>query len=471
MVFSSMVFIFLFLPVTCLLYFLMPARNSRNIVLLCMSLLFYAWGEPVYLLLMFISIIFNWLIALPVGKTAETENKSRKVFLVSAIVFNLSFLFVFKYAGFAVKTINALTGSKIPVPLISLPIGISFYTFQALSYVIDVYRKEVPPQKNGISVALYISLFPQLIAGPIVRYTDIAAEIDGRNETLADFCKGLSLFMRGLAAKVIIANNLASVADGILSAADGVPAIWLWIGVLSYTLQIYFDFSGYSTMAIGLGRMFGFHFVPNFNYPYMATSITDFWRRWHMSLSQWFRDYVYIPLGGNRCSRPRHIFNILTVWMLTGLWHGAALNFVLWGLYYGILLLIEKYLLSGVLKKLPAILTACCTFFLVMMGWVLFRSETSSDLLLIFKGLFSIGQPLAVTWSEYAIQHADMLSKSVFLFPGILFSTPVVPVIQKRFEGKKEAETAGLAVSLGLFLISIILLEASTYNPFIYFRF
>jgi len=466
MVFSSMVFIFLFLPVTCILYFCMPGRKSRNLVLLCCSILFYAWGEPVYLLLMAASILVNWAIS--------QAGPGKKLMLAAAVLFNVSFLFFFKYAGFAVEIVNTLAGTGFTVPQLALPIGISFYTFQALSYVIDVYRGTVPPQKKLVNLALYISLFPQLIAGPIVRYTDIAAQIEDRQETLDTFCSGLALFMTGLAAKVILANNLATVADGIFAGmtagSECVPAVWGWVAVLSYTFQIYFDFSGYSTMAIGLGRMFGFTFVPNFNYPYTAVTITDFWRRWHLSLSKWFRDYVYIPLGGNRCSVPRHILNILTVWMLTGLWHGAAVNFILWGLYYGILLLVEKYLLSSVIRKLPTFITAAATFFLVSMGWVLFRTDDFHHLLPVFTTLFSTGTTRC-TVASYALSHADMISKSVFLLPAILFSFPVVPAIQTALSGKKWAPSARYALSLLLFILCICLLEASTYNPFIYFRF
>ncbi len=467
MVFSSMVFIFLFLPIICLLYFCVPGRTARNLVLLCFSILFYAWGEPVYLLLMATSILFNWCIS--------QAGRGNRLMLVTAVLFNISFLFFFKYAGFAVDIINTLAGTGFTVPRLALPIGISFYTFQALSYVIDVYRGDVPPQKNLLHLALYISLFPQLIAGPIVRYTDIADQIQDRKETLESFCSGLSLFMTGLAAKVIIANNLATVADGIFplmgaGGSEAVPLFWGWIAVLAYTFQIFFDFSGYSTMAIGLGRMFGFTFVPNFNYPYMAVSVTDFWRRWHISLSKWFRDYVYIPLGGNRCSVPRHILNILTVWMLTGLWHGAAVNFILWGLYYGILLLVEKYLLADIIRKLPSFITTMVTFFIVSMGWVLFRIDDFHQLLPVFSTLYgSAASTGSIT--GFALAHTDMISKAVFLLPAIIFSFPVVPAVQAFLAQKKWSQPLGYGICLLLFIISICLLEASTYNPFIYFRF
>ncbi len=468
MVFSSMVFIFLFLPVTCAIYFIMPTRTGKNAVLLSMSLLFYAWGEPVYLLLMAASIFVNWLLAPHVKKT---------FLLILAIIFNLSMLLFFKYAGFAVTIINTLTHASFPIPEIALPIGISFYTFQALSYIIDVRRGDVPPQKNLLNLALYISLFPQLIAGPIVRYTDIEQQIENRHESLKDFCHGLTLFIAGLAAKVIIANNMATVADGIfnaISASSGtgevVPVLWGWVAILAYTFQIYFDFSGYSTMAIGLGLMFGFTFIPNFNYPYMANSVTDFWRRWHISLSHWFRDYVYIPMGGNRCSVPRHIFNILTVWMLTGLWHGAALNFVIWGLYYGLLLLMEKYLLSSILKKTPSWITGIITFFLVSMGWVLFRTDNSADLLPILKTIFTSSET-ALTNSQWALQHADLISKSVFFIPAVIFSFPIIPDISSRIKDSRFEEPVLFTISIILLILCISLLEASTYNPFIYFRF
>ena len=343
MLFSSITFLFLFLPIVMAVYYIVPGRG-KNIVLLIASLFFYAWGEPVYVVLMILSILFNYFCGRDIQANGEDAGKA-KLSLAFAVTVNILILGFFKYYGFILDTVNSLLPSDIPYRELPLPVGISFYTFQAISYLVDIYRKKAEPQKNILYFALYISMFPQLIAGPIVRYVDIEAQLRNRKISIRRLGQGAVFFIIGLAKKVIIANTAGSVFDQI----SGVPASSLsmltaWVGVFSYAFQIYFDFSGYSDMAVGLGKMFGFEFKKNFDYPYISKSITEFWRRWHISLSTWFREYVYIPLGGNRCSVSRNIFNLMVVWALTGMWHGAAWNFIAWGVYYGVILVMEKYI-------------------------------------------------------------------------------------------------------------------------------
>ena len=499
MVFSSLYFIFIFLPVVCGGYFLIkcifPQKLVlRNLFLFIASLFFYAWGEPLYIFLMLVSIICNYFFAL---------KRNKAIFIIS-ICFNLIFLLFFKYSGFLISNFNYLFKTDFIVPKLSLPIGISFYTFQALSYVIDVHRKKIEPQKNILTLALYICLFPQLIAGPIVRYIEIEKELKERCESFDGFIEGLKTFILGLACKVILANNLAVAADGIFDNFEQCPVSLLWIAAISYALQIYFDFYGYSKMAIGLGKIFGFSFPDNFNYPYCASSITDFWRRWHITLSVWFRDYVYIPLGGNRVGLVRHIFNILITWLFTGFWHGASWNFVLWGLYYAVLLIFEKYIwfrlldaiknkgsCNGKLNKLAyksvALSLRVISLFLILFGWIIFRFDDFSLLKKVLCAMFGFGtgagsgsgvasEALAGVVSEvcenpgflqYISEHADVCSKIVFIIPAIVFS---LPLYKKIFNGKR-GKVIELALSFVLFSISICLLIASTYNPFIYFRF
>ena len=513
MVFSSLYFIFIFLPVVCGVYYLLklifPGKIFvRNVFLCLSSLFFYAWGEPVYIFLMLISILCNYFFALGLNgsanvekssgfksdfsekKTSDCKNdfcpaKKNRILFVVSVIFNLGFLVFFKYSGFFAVNLNAVFKLNLTVPKFALPIGISFYTFQALSYVIDVYRGKVPPQKNLLNLALYISLFPQLIAGPIVRYVEIDRELDGRKESFEGFTAGLCDFMTGLGAKVLLANNLAVVVDGIYSNFESAGAGILWLTALCYALQIYFDFSGYSRMAIGLGKMFGFSFPQNFNYPYCACSITDFWRRWHITLSQWFRDYVYIPLGGNRVVPVRHIFNILITWLLTGFWHGASLNFLLWGIYYGVLLVFEKYITLPLIKKteLHKVLNSClrillriCSLFLILFGWILFRVESLNDLAFVFKKMFTFGIEKASGggssgFIEYIVSHADVCSKIFFVIPAVVFSLPVYKWIFGRAEESKVLLTLKYIFAFVIFALCLCFLVAATYNPFIYFRF
>ena len=379
MVFSSLLFLFRFLPAVLLLYYIAP-RKIRNLVLFLFSLLFYAWGEPKYVFLMLFSITMDFFMGQMVAKSkARNNRKAAKRFLTISIVVNLSILAFFKYADFIIGTINSVAGLSLPMLSIPLPIGISFFTFQTMSYVIDVYKGATKVQKNWVNYGTYVSMFPQLIAGPIVQYKTIAEQMEHRRENASDFAEGIHRFLMGMGKKVLLANTIGLLCDAVMALEiTQVPVLTAWLGAIAYTFQIYFDFSGYSDMAIGLGKMFGFHFLENFNYPYISRSITEFWRRWHISLSSWFKEYVYISLGGNRRGVLLQARNILVVWMLTGIWHGASWNYVLWGVYYGILLMLEKFLLKPVLKHLPGVLQNVYTMVLVIFGWVLFKCEDLS---------------------------------------------------------------------------------------------
>lgn len=461
MVFSSLVFIFVFLPIFLGCYFAVKKRKNRNLVLLLFSLLFYAYGEPIYLFLMVISIIINYFLA----KLIDKHNS--KIILILDIVFNVGLLGIFKYYDFFVNNLNNIFSLNIGLLNILLPIGISFYTFQILTYVVDVYKKKVPVQNSLISLGCYICAFPQLIAGPIVRYSTVNEELNNRIETLEDFSIGLRRFIIGLAKKIIIANSVAYICDHILlldaSSYGFVGAILI---TLSYTIQIYFDFSGYSDMAIGLGRMLGFHYLENFDYPYIAKSITDFWRRWHISLSSFFKDYVYIPLGGNRVNIIKNIRNILIVWILTGLWHGASWNFVIWGLYYGIVLLLEKFILKKVLDKMPNILKHIYTLILVSFGWVVFLSTDLTilkDITLSIFGHNGLGKISSIINTQVITIR--------YLFPlclGILFSIPIYKKIEITLNKKPLIRDI---ILVSMFLLSIWILIVDSYNPFLYFRF
>ena len=468
MVFSSLSFIYAFFPLTVLLYYICRNRVWRNCVLLVASLLFYAWGEPKFVLVMVLSAAVAYVCGLVIaGCDAKGRAGAKKAALWFCAAVLLGLLFVFKYLGLFAETLNVLVGGGIGLREIALPIGISFYTFQILSYVIDLYRGKVAVQKNFFWLLLYVCFFPQLIAGPIVRYETVEREMRVRKENWSEFVAGLERFMFGLAKKVLLANTLARLADGVFAAEAGeAGTLLVWAAALAYTFQIYFDFSGYSDMAIGIGRMFGFHFLENFNYPYMATSVTDFWRRWHISLSSWFRDYVYIPLGGNRVGRARHIFNLMAVWALTGFWHGAEWSFLIWGLYYGVILILEKYLLSGVLEKLPAALKWVYSFLLVVVGWVIFYNQDMAEVLNILKTMFvwTAGAPIGVISADTA-----MLSGFVALPVAAVCS---FPLFRKFIESKGAALTLLRELLCGvLFMLCTMFLVSSGYNPFIYFRF
>ena len=393
MVFSSLIFLFFLLPAALFCYYIVPQKfiRVRNAVLLLFSLFFYFYGEPRLIGILIFSILMNYLFGLSMRSTY------RKPLLILCVIANLSLLGVFKYLNFFISTADSLLGLSIPVTGIVMPIGISFYTFQALSYVIDVYRREVPPQHDLFSLALYVSMFPQLIAGPIVRYHDVNVQLAVRKHSFAQFSEGISRFLFGLSKKVLLSNVFAQIADGVFKYAPSeLSAAGAWMGAIGYTLQIYFDFSSYSDMAIGLGKMFGFAFLENFNYPYISKSVTEFWRRWHISLGTWFREYLYIPLGGNRVSKPRLFFNLLVVWAATGIWHGASWNYLIWGLYFFVLLMVEKFFLLDRLSRAPAAVGHVYTMFFVLVSWAIFAIEDAGHLAGYLRVMFGLGGvPLA----------------------------------------------------------------------------
>ncbi len=472
MVFSSSTFLMAFLPLTLLLYYGVGVALTKNVtvkncILLLASLVFYAWGEPVYIVLMLLSILFNFAAGRVIDSAlSDGRTGLAKFQFIADVVYNLAVLGFFKYADFVVDNINGLFGAHIPPLELPLPIGISFYTFQILSYIIDLYTGKIRVQKNLVSFALYISLFPQLIAGPIVKYKEIEEQLVGRKESLVKYSRGMARFVVGLAKKLLLANTLGAVYSGIQAMDVGsLSALTAWTGIACYTLQIYFDFSGYSDMAIGLGSMFGFRFNENFNYPYIATSITDFWRRWHISLSSWFRDYVYIPLGGNRRKTPRVIFNLIVVWLLTGLWHGAAWNFVLWGMFYGVLLIFEKYVLGDLLPRIPTPVRWLTTMVLVMCGWVLFSAPDLTGALLYFKAMF--GGAAGFTDGNGAYLLSTNLAVLVL---GAFCATPAYRHILERVDPKWVSRAKFVAYPL-LFALCVVFMVSETYNPFLYFRF
>ncbi len=485
MVFSTPTFLFLFLPLVLGAYLLLP-RAGKNLWLLGASLFFYAWGERWIVLIMLLSILGNYFLALRLVATQQASR--RTLYVVLALVFNLGLLFIFKYANFFVDSINPLISSlgwgSIEIPTITLPIGISFFTFQALSYVIDVYRGDAPLQRNPIDFALYIALFPQLIAGPIVRYVDVAEQIVHRQESWSKFAQGVERFVFGLAKKMIFANTAAEVADKIfqLPLDDITPGL-AWLGTACYTIQIYFDFSGYSDMAIGLGLMFGFRYLENFRHPYVARSITDFWRRWHISLSTWFRDYLYIPLGGNRKGPARTYLNLFLVFFLCGLWHGASWTFVAWGIYHGLLLVLERLGLGQFLTRLPRVVQHAYALLAVMIGWVLFRATSFEQAGVFILALFGVSgnpAPLAVSAREYL---DPQLILAILI--GSFCSTPILSWALSRWRESTNPEHPASRLrwstelgetALTFFLLALLTICTSkmalgTYNPFIYFRF
>lgn len=467
MVFSSAVFLWGFLPLVLLFYwFARKTKKIRNYVLLFFSLLFYAWGEPKFVLVMVLSVVVNWAGALLLRGDSK---RSRLVFIL-AVTVNVGLLFVCKYLNFTIENINRLFGRIVlPQTSVALPIGISFFTFQGLSYLIDVYRGEAEPQRNLLNVALYISLFPQLIAGPIVRYRVISEELSERETTTEDLAAGISRFMIGLGKKAVLANTLAILADGFFArtATPGLTWIAAWIGALSYTFQIYFDFSGYSDMAIGLGRMFGFHFEENFNYPYISRSVSEFWRRWHISLGSWFRDYVYIPLGGSRGGKGKTCRNLLVVWLLTGAWHGANWTFILWGVLHCVMIMGERAF-PRLREKIPAAVQYLATALVIVAGWVLFRADTVQDGFRYLGSMFSFRPMTSIDVFELA-KYLPMLAAA------FLFAMPVVPWLRKRAGKNTKAMNAFESFRLlGITVVAILAVScviSSTYNPFIYFNF
>ena len=458
MLFSSIPFLYYFLPAVLLAYFLAP-RKLKNAVLLVSSLLFYGWGEPKYLALMIVTIASFYGCGLAI-EAAKTKAQ-KKLWLAVSVVIGIALLTVFKYADFFLQSFGAVTGLSIPLLRLALPIGISFYTFQCMSYAVDVYRGNVAAQKNIISFGAYVALFPQLIAGPIVRYVDVARELENRTTTFEDLSYGARRFLIGLSKKIILANQLGQLTE-LFRASEEKSVLFHWMYAVAFMLHIYFDFSGYSDMAIGLGRIFGFRFIENFNYPYLSKSVTEFWRRWHMSLGSWFRDYVYIPMGGNRVSRKRWVFNILTVWMLTGLWHGASWNFVLWGLFFGVLLLLEK-LVPGI-GKLPTAVRRVYVLLAVMVSFVLFNAADMTQAGSDIAGLFG-GLPLVTAESLYYLRSYA----GVFLI-SLVGATPLVKNLADRIPEKVAAVLEPIVLAILLLVCTGYLVDGS-FNPFLYFRF
>lgn len=468
MVFSSLIFLYIFFPLNIIFYFIIKNNTYRNLVLLSFSLFFYAWGEPLFISVMIFSGLINYFFAILVDKYRGTPKSKLSLFM--AVFIDLMLLGFFKYYNFFIGNLNFLFSTNIGLSKIGLPIGISFYTFQIISYVVDVYRHDVPAQKKFYKLLLYMSLYHQLIAGPIVRYKDVEHEIDNRIITEDQMSYGINRFIIGLLKKVLIANTAGQTATALLgSNFSELSILGAWLGIIMYTLQIYFDFSGYSDMAIGLGRVFGFTYKENFNYPYIAKSVQDFWRRWHMSLSSFFRDYVYIPLGGNR---QHFVRNLLIVWMLTGFWHGASYNFIVWGLYYGIFLLLERTVLSNIIKKLPAFVSHIYLMLIVTIGWVFFYFIDLTEGLHFIKILFGLnGNAL------YNIKfEVEFFNNIVFLIFAILASTPLFKNIFSKLSEQLNARDKSLYVLQTLFnaailIITTIMLVGQTYNPFLYFRF
>ena len=463
MVFTSITFLYYFLPIVLLIYFITPYKY-KNGVLLLSSLIFYFYGEPKYILLMIFEVLLAYFSMLIVSKS------NNKLLYILTIIIHILLLCIFKYLNFFTSNINSIFNINLPLSNIILPIGISFYTFQIISYEIDVYKKRVNVQKNLLKLATYIFMFPQLISGPIVRYSDIEKELDKRKHSFDNFSYGVERFMIGLFKKVLIANTLGELSNILITSTD-ISILLYWIFAVSYMLQIYFDFSGYSDIAIGIGRIFGFHFLENFNYPYMATSITDFWHRWHISLSSWFRDYIYIPLGGNRKGVKKQIRNILIVWLLTGLWHGANYTFIVWGLLFGIMLIIEKFILSKYLKNTPYIIKRIYTLFIVLISFVIFRSDNINEAFNIIKGLF--GFNTKVFSNSFTIYY--LKSYFIILLLGIILSTPLLSNIITRLRKNNVLNKIinlfePLLIILILVLVTACLIDNS-YNPFLYFRF
>lgn len=466
MVFSSTIFLCVYLPLVLLGYYICP-KKGRNLFLLIVSLVFYAWGEPKYVFLMIFSILVNYIFGRLMDKNRGRQ-KRMKLLLVLSVVIDLGLLSVFKYTDFIITNVNAIFGSSFDLLNIALPIGISFYTFQAMSYTIDVYRNDVRVQKNLIDFGMYITMFPQLIAGPIVRYADVQDQLAERSVTTADFSEGVMRFVVGLGKKVLLANQMGAVWSEIYALGGDVSALMAWTGAIAYTFQIYFDFSGYSDMAIGLGRMFGFKFPENFRYPYQSVSITDFWRRWHITLSTWFKEYLYIPLGGNRRGLARQALNLLIVWSLTGFWHGAGWNFVLWGLYYFVILFIEKLFLLKALDKLPKFFRHVYALVLIIIGWVIFASDDVSVLLPYLGSMFGANGAIG------GMDVYTLLTKAVLLIICCIASTELPKRLFLSAAGamnEKAAFTLKSVLMIALLALSMILLIGDSYNPFLYFRF
>lgn len=476
MVFSSLTFLFAFLPITLLVYYLVP-KKAQNVVILISGLIFYAWGEPIYVLAMIASTFIDYTAGLLIAKY-DNKPKIRTACLIVSLVMNLGLLGTFKYLGFLIESANAWFGLAIPNPNLPLPIGISFFTFQSMSYTIDLYRRNIKVQKNAVSFIAFVTLFPQIVAGPIVRYEDIQNEIDNRSITEKMIGDGISRFIVGLGKKVLIANNIGALWDSVKAMEYGeLSAVTAWLGILAFTFQIYFDFSGYSDMAIGLGKMLGFNFPENFNYPYMSHSISEFWRRWHITLGAWFRSYIYIPLGGNRKGTARTIINLLIVWTITGIWHGASWNFMLWGAYFGVLIVLERLFLGKLLEKLPSFLSWLYTFILVVFGWIMFDGVDASTVNI--GDMFSqVGSYIAAMFGANGVI-MDSFATNAIVNYGIMFaicifgSSDALKILADKIREKapRWVQYGFAPVQLAVLLASVAFIATSSYNPFLYFNF
>lgn len=470
MLFSSITFLFLFLPVTVLIYYLVP-QKTRNLVLLIASLFFYAWGEPVYVVLMILSILLNFFCGKDIGEKRADPVRAKRS-LIFAVVMNVLILGFFKYYGLLMETLNVLFPYEIPYRELALPIGISFYTFQELSYLIDIYRGNAKPQQRLLPFALYISMFPQLIAGPIVRYVDIEAQLLNRVMSMRKFGQGVMYFIVGFAKKVVLADSIGALYEQITALPIGsFSVLTAWVGCLAFAFQIYFDFSGYSDMAIGLGKMFGFEFRKNFQYPYIAKNIGEFWRRWHISLETWFREYVYIPLGGNKCPASRHLLNLLIVWALTGLWHGAQWNFLVWGLYYGVILILERYVWGRALGRLPAFVQHIYTFVLVLIGWVFFFSPSLGAAMDYLGVMFGAGASAWIDRQGFYFLLTHWLLFLLCVIGSSLRGMNILRLLTGSYESRRIRQIAACVVYIGMFLVSLAFLVTESFHPFLYFRF
>lgn len=470
MLFSSITFLFLFLPVTVLIYYLVP-QKTRNLVLLIASLFFYAWGEPVYVVLMILSILLNFFCGKDIGEKRADPVRAKRS-LIFAVVMNVLILGFFKYYGLLMETLNVLFPYEIPYRELALPIGISFYTFQELSYLIDIYRGNAKPQQRLLPFALYISMFPQLIAGPIVRYVDIEAQLLNRVMSMRKFGQGVMYFIVGFAKKVVLADSIGALYEQITALPIGsFSVLTAWVGCLAFAFQIYFDFSGYSDMAIGLGKMFGFEFRKNFQYPYIAKNIGEFWRRWHISLGTWFREYVYIPLGGNKCPASRHLLNLLIVWALTGLWHGAQWNFLVWGLYYGVILILERYVWGRALGRLPAFVQHIYTFVLVLIGWVFFFSPSLGAAMDYLGVMFGAGASAWIDRQGFYFLLTHWLLFLLCVIGSSLRGMNILRLLTGSYESRRIRQIAACVVYIGMFLVSLAFLVPESFHPFLYFRF
>ena len=468
MVFSSLTFLFVFLPIVLLIYYISP-KPLKNFVILLFSLIFYAWGEPKFIFLIILSILINYIGALQIVKNSSDTEK-RKFIFITLLLIDISILFFFKYYGFIISSIGSLFGIDLVIRDIPLPLGISFYTFQQISYIIDVYTKKTKVQKNLINFAAYITMFPQLIAGPIVKYNDIESQLKNRNENLTQFSSGVHRFIIGLGKKVLLANSIGAIWSEIkVIPLNEISILTSWIGIIAFALQIYFDFSGYSDMAIGLAKMFGFEFLENFNYPYISKSVTEFWRRWHISVGTWFREYLYIPLGGNKKGNLIQIRNLFIVWFTTGLWHGASFNFIAWGIYFGVILFIEKIIFKNILNKLPSFLCHIYTLILVLIGWVIFDMNTLSSAMEYISIMFGLSNNLVVDKLSLFI----LSNNIVILLIGIICSTTLLPNVFKKLRCSLKKSNIFIIISMYLiiFILSISYLVGESFNPFLYFRF